>query len=117
MGSVDDTLMQALGWQTPTAANLTPLPLANDLSGNGVSDALMTNNANGGLVLDEVSGGTMSYRQIGGLGPQWQFEGMGPLLGDGHNQFLLWYGTNDSPSYGAIVVGGDAGGSAQYRQV
>jgi hypothetical protein len=116
VGSVDDTLMQALGWQMPTAANETPLSLPNNLAGNGVSDALMTNTG-GAVVLDEVSGGAMTYQQIAALGPEWQLEGMGPVLGDGSNQFLLWYGTNDGPSYGAVVVGEDDGGTASYTQI
>src|SRR6185437_744753 len=53
LGSVDDTLMQALGWVAPTAADETPLPLRDNLPGNGVSDTLMTNTG-GALVVDEV---------------------------------------------------------------
>jgi hypothetical protein len=116
LGSVDDTLMQALGWEVPTTANQTPLPLPNNLAGNGVSDTLMTNSS-GAVVLDEMSGGAMTYQQIGGLGPEWQFEGMGPLLGDGNNQFLLWYGTNDSAAYGAVVAAEDDGGTTTYTQI
>jgi hypothetical protein len=116
VGSVDDTLMQALGWQMPAAANQTPLPLLNNLAGNGVSDTPMTN-SNGAVVLDEVSGGAMTYQQIGAVGPEWRFEGMGPLLGDGNNQFLLWYGTDDSPGYGALVVAEDDNGTASYTQI
>ncbi|HEX3881553.1 MAG TPA: NF038122 family metalloprotease [Stellaceae bacterium] len=116
VGSVDDTLMQALGWEAATAANETPLPLRNDLAGNGVSDALMTNTG-GALVVDEVSGGAVTYTQIGALGPEWQFEGTGPLVADGHDQFLLYYGADDSPSFGAVVVGEDVGGVAQYNEI
>lgn len=88
----------------------------NQLSGDGLSDALMTDGS-AAVVLDEVSGGTMGYTQVSGIGPEWQFGGDGPLLGDGHDQALLWYGTDDSPTYGALVVGEDDGGTLQYTQI
>jgi hypothetical protein len=112
VGSVDATLIEALGWDAPTAADQTPLPLPNNLAGSGVSDTLMTNSS-GAVVLDELNeDGSMTYQQVSAVGPEWQFEGGGPLLGNGADQFLLW---NDSN--GAVVVGQDDGGSASYTQI
>jgi hypothetical protein len=93
-------------------------PVPNDFTGNGQSDLLMTDSNTGALVLGEVSGGTtVNYTQIGGLGPEWQLEGDGSFLGDGNTGFLLWDGLSSSASYGAIVVGEDVGGTAQYTAV
>lgn len=96
---------------TPSSGTTTPLP--NDLDGNGQSDALMTGTT-GALVLDDLSGGQEGYTQIGALGPEWQVEGEGAIAGDGKDQFVLWYGTDDSPIYGALVLGEDDGGAASY---
>jgi hypothetical protein len=89
------------------------------LSGDGLTDTLMVANNTGALVLDEVSGGSaMGYAAIGGLGSEWQFEGDGSFLGDGKDGFLIWNdGANNSPISGALVVGEDVGGVAQYTAV
>ena len=102
--------------QTGASASPSLVPSANDLTGNGLSDALMTA-SNGAVVLDQVSSSKMGYTQISAIGPEWQFEGSGALLGDGHNQFILWYGSNDSPIFGSIVVGEDDGGAVSYTKI
>jgi hypothetical protein len=71
----------------------------------------------GALVVGQDLSGTAQYTAIGGIGPEWQFEGNGPLLGGSNDDFLLWDGATQSPSYGALAVGAYVGGSVQYTDI
>lgn len=61
------------------------------------------------LDVGSVAGGTASYTDIGRIGPEWQFKGVGDFLNDGTAGFLI-----EDSNDGALVVGKDVGGSAQY---
>jgi hypothetical protein len=71
----------------------------------------------GALVVGAVNDLSAVYTQIGSIGPEWQFEGVANYLGNSSSQFLLWDTSTSSPSYGALVVGQDVNGTAQYTAV
>ncbi|HEX3881554.1 MAG TPA: hypothetical protein VHW66_02745 [Stellaceae bacterium] len=92
------------------------------LTGGNSADFLIWDGSNsnpgfGALVVGAVVGGATQYTQIGAIGPEWQFEGVGGFLNNGSTDFLLWDTDSSSQSYGAVVVGQDVGGAAQYTAV
>jgi hypothetical protein len=92
------------------AVDVTTGAVADDFSGDGVSD-LLIENTSGAVVVGEVQNGAESYTQVAALGPEWSFKGNGDFLGDGHEDFLI---VNSS---GAVVVGQVDNGATSYTQV
>ncbi|HEY1733228.1 MAG TPA: Ig-like domain-containing protein, partial [Acidimicrobiales bacterium] len=118
--TIVDGLGNDAGLTLPPSANFSGLRIDMNppgaLTGNGLSDLLMLDSNTGVIVVDEMGSGTMTYTAIGGLGPEWQSEGDGSFLG-GTDGFLLWDGSSASSNFGVLVVGEDAGGTAQYSEI
>lgn len=71
----------------------------------------------GALVVGAVNDLQAQYTKIGSIGPEWQFEGVGNYTGNGTSNFLIWDTSQSSASFGALVLGQDVNGTAQYTAV